>query len=158
MEELQLIIYPNPILLKKSETVELTTEIKKFCLDMEEFYRQGLTWGKPVGLAAPQVGKNWRIFIVLGEIFINPEILWTPNGPKTEFLEGCYSLEQGKFDYKVSRPYSVTLKWTDLNGETHTKRFKGNEAQIILHEFDHLEGKLCCGESYPQPVQVDGLV
>lgn len=143
---MELIKYPNPILLTKSEDVELTDEVKKFISDMLWFYQYELKWGNPVGLAAPQVGKNWNIFIALDEVFINPKITWLPtNGWSTE-KEGCYSLEKDRYDYEVRRAYSVRLEWIDITGEKHQKKFNGFKAQVIQHEYDHLQGLLCCGK------------
>lgn len=99
------------------------------------------TWGNKLGIAAPQIGVNKRVFIAMGETFINPEIVWQ-SGHKVPQREGCYSLEEGK-DYEVERPYGVTLVWTNELGEKKTNRFNGLKAEVILHEFDHLEGRLC---------------
>lgn len=144
---MELIQYPNPILLTKCEDVELTDEVKEFISEMRAFYNHGITWGNPVGLAAPQVGKNWNIFIAIDEIFINPKIKWLPTNGMSTYKEGCYSLERDRYDYEVKRAYSVVIEWMDIHGKIHEKRFNGFKAQVIQHEYDHLQGKLCCGEA-----------
>lgn len=106
-----------------------------------------------VGLAAPQIGKSIRIFIVdatsgadeepelanFKKVFINPEILelsdeeWVMN-------EGCLSLPEIRED--ITRPKVVKLKYYDENFNEHTEEFKGYAGRIIQHEHDHLEGIL----------------
>lgn len=141
---MELIKYPDPILLRKSENVELTKEVLEFIKETEEFFFTGLKWGLPVGLAAPQVGKNWNIFIALGEVFINPEIVKKSFGGKTA-QEGCYSLEENAY-FDVWRSDSLTLKWIDKDGKKQKRYFFDFPARVIQHEFDHLLGKLCNGK------------
>ena len=137
----------NKIVFSMSETSGM--ELKEFVKDMTVFMLKGLKWGTPMGLAAPQVGRPIRCFVALGEVFINPEILWMPKANWQEMKEGCYSLEEGNFDYPVRRAYAVKLKWTDLNGNEQVKRFNGFHAEVIQHEMDHLEGKLINGKGGP---------
>jgi peptide deformylase len=139
--------YPDPILFKKSEPVEITKEIKDFIDEMFAFIKNELTWGKPVGLAAPQVGRNIRIFIALGQVYINPELTPIEQSGVIVHKEGCYSLEKDRFDYQVSRYNEVDLKWQNKKGKWRTERIKGFRAQVIQHEYDHLEGRLCSGQS-----------
>lgn len=101
-----------------------------------------VSWGKAVGLAAPQIGINKRIFIALGDVYINPDIIWTTKAPKITSKEGCYSLRDNEF-YNKSRIQSIEVKYQDINGDFHTKRFNGHNACVIQHEMDHLMGKLC---------------
>lgn len=143
---MQLVKYPNPILTQKSKDVKISREVLDFIDEMMEFYKTELKWGNPVGLAAPQVGKNWNIFIALDKVYINPRITWRPSGGWTTREEGCFSLEENKFDYKVRRQDALRLQWIDVDGSVKEERFHGFEAQVIQHEMDHLEGKLCCGE------------
>lgn len=105
-----------------------------------------------VGLAAPQIGKSVRIFIAdykdFQRVVINPEILKTEkksNTPKTsrskkEILEGCLSLPY--YYGPLKRANSVTLKYLDEKGEEITEEFNDFNAQIIMHEIDHLNGIL----------------
>lgn len=117
---------------------------------------------KGVGLAAPQIGAPYSIFIVKPTekskvaVFINPEILSTSDkrlaiskvknpklaarnkGPKR--LEGCLSLLN--IWGEVKRPEALTLSYYDELGVKHTKKFKGFLSTIIGHEVDHLQGIL----------------
>ncbi len=138
---MKIVKYPDPILLTPSVDVELTQEVLDFIDEMEQFFLTGLGWGVPAGLAAPQVGKNWNIFISLGEVFINPEIVKKSKGGKVD-KEGCYSLEEGKY-FDVWRSDNLTLKWTTKDGGKRKKHFYDFPARVIQHEFDHLLGKLC---------------
>jgi peptide deformylase len=144
---MELIQYPNPILFKKSEPVELTREIKEFIEEMIHFMKTELTWGEPVGLAAPQVGRNIRIFIALNEVYINPELTPVEESGITVHSEGCYSLEKDRFDYQVARYNEIILRWQNKKGKWRKERIKGFRAQVIQHEYDHLEGRLCSGQS-----------
>eukprot|EP00764_Aduncisulcus_paluster_P012076 gnl/Carplike_NY0171/5029_a6865_258.p1 GENE.gnl/Carplike_NY0171/5029_a6865_258~~gnl/Carplike_NY0171/5029_a6865_258.p1 ORF type:complete len:186 (+),score=2.33 gnl/Carplike_NY0171/5029_a6865_258:32-589(+) len=106
-----------------------------------------------VGLAAPQVGKSIRIFIVdatsgadeepeladFKKVFINPEIIET-YGEEWIMNEGCLSLPEVRED--VSRPDNVRIKYFDEHFVEHEEEFKGYAGRIIQHEYDHLEGIL----------------
>jgi peptide deformylase len=144
---MELIRYPNPILFRKSEPVALTKEIKDFADAMLNFMKTELTWGNPVGLAAPQVGRNIRLFIALDQIYFNPELTPIEESGMTEHQEGCYSLEKDRFDYKVKRHNEILLRWQNKKGKWRQERIKGFRAQVIQHEYDHLEGRLCSGQS-----------
>lgn len=109
-----------------------------------------------VGLAAPQIGKNVRIFYAnykgFSRIVINPEIVKVVKKKKPthkkvsshdhhhEILEGCLSLPN--FYGPLKRADSVTLKYLNEEGEDVIETFTGFHAQIILHEVDHLNGIL----------------
>jgi peptide deformylase len=144
---MKLVKYPDPILFKKSEPVEITKEIKDFIDQMFVFIKDELTWGKPVGLAAPQVGRNIRVFIALDQAYINPELTPIEESGMTVHKEGCYSLEKDRFDYEVERYNEIVLKWQNKKGKWRQERIKGFRAQVIQHEYDHLEGRLCSGKS-----------
>ncbi len=143
---MELVTYPNPILFKKSEPVELTKEIKDFADEMLRFMKTELTWGNPVGLAAPQVGRNIRLFIALDQIYFNPELIPLEEAGTTVHEEGCYSLEKDRFDYPVERYNEIHLRWQNKKGKWRQERIKGFRAQVIQHEYDHLEGRLCSGQ------------
>lgn len=106
-----------------------------------------------VGLAAPQIGVNLRAFAIdfknLKRIIINPEIIsktWPSKleikGKKTknEILEGCLSLPH--YYGPLKREGYVKVKYLDENGKEVIEEFKDFNAQIILHEIDHLNGFL----------------
>ena len=134
--------YPDPLLLKKVESVTDFTEAGQIIAELRQAQRE-CTWGTPVGFAANQIGRNKAVFIADGVAYINPEVIWTPQGGQKTQDEGCYSLEDEKFTYKVKRPYAVKLKWQDVDQNWHEERFNGFQAQVILHEYDHLQGVLC---------------
>jgi peptide deformylase len=108
-----------------------------------------------VGLAAPQIGKNLRIFVAnykqLNRVVINPEILETKiekiktkqskkGREKQEILEGCLSLPN--YYGPLKRINTVKIKYLNEEGKETIEEFKGFDAQIILHEIDHLNGVL----------------
>ena len=108
-----------------------------------------------VGLAAPQVGKSLRIFVVdtspmadagkepelenFKKVFINPYIMeeW---GDPWSFEEGCLSLPNIREE--VSRPGNVRIEYYDENWNLHEEEYDGIRARVIQHEYDHLDGKL----------------
>ena len=103
-----------------------------------------------VGLAAPQVGILKRFLVMMDpesdQVFrmINPEIL--SHSDKTCTMEeGCLSVlgpDNLPVFANVTRPESVTVKWTDENGRACTADMSGVLARIVQHETDHLDGKL----------------
>lgn len=106
---------------------------------------------KGVGLAAPQIGEPYQVFITRPsatsriEVFINPKILKVVNAKpqsdnKDDKLEGCLSIP--KIWGKVNRSKNVVLSYQDLKGAIHKREFKGFPATIVQHETDHLQGIL----------------
>ena len=105
-----------------------------------------------VGLAAPQIGKSLRIFVAdyknFQRVVINPEILEISGvkseklkvKSKKEILEGCLSLPY--YYGPLKRADKITVKYLNEKGEEITETFEGFDAQIILHEIDHLNGIL----------------
>jgi len=117
---------------------EINEEIEALVEDMFEtmYEAQG------VGLAAPQVGKNVRLFIVdIGDdpiVMINPVI--TKMSGKETCDEGCLSLPG--LTEKVERATKIVAEATDIDGSEYEIEAEGLLARAIQHEFDHLEGKL----------------
>lgn len=107
---------------------------------------------KGVGLAAPQIGQPWRVFVTRPHetdpirVFINPKIIssskdQTRGVPERDNkLEGCLSIP--KIWGKVQRAASLTLAYQDENGAPHEEKFEGFIATIIQHETDHINGIL----------------
>jgi len=113
---------------------------------IEEMFKT-IKRAKGLGLSAPQVGRNERFFILdLSSssldydemVFINPEIVSVSGEQCGE--EGCLSFP-GLW-LEVARPNTVTCQYTDLEGHKMTITAEGLMARAILHENDHLNGKL----------------
>lgn len=114
-----------------------------------------------VGLAAPQINKDIRLFIIdsaqifenqeedekgkypdepgTKQVFINARIKEL-NGEEWAYNEGCLSIPKIRED--VMRKETVTLSFVDENFVPHEKTYNGITARVILHEYDHIEGKL----------------
>ncbi|NJC25763.1 peptide deformylase [Neolewinella antarctica] len=106
-----------------------------------------------VGLAAPQIGKSIRMFLIdagpmydeaeahLGKkgVFINAEIL-EEAGDDCSYTEGCLSIPDITGD--VARAEEITIRYQDENFVEHTETFDGMNARVIQHEYDHIEGIL----------------
>ena len=142
-EDLQIIDYPDPRLRKVSEPVtQFDDRLKALVTKMFELMRAH----KGVGLAAPQVGENIRLFICnpTGEpaddrIYVNPE-LSEPTGGEEEGEEGCLSLPE--INGKIMRTKSLRMDAQDLNGNRFSDTQTGYLPRIWQHEFDHLNGTL----------------
>lgn len=148
--KLDLAYYGDPILRKKAEEItQFNDELKQLIKDMEEtmFATNG------IGLAAPQVKKSVRLFIInlqekdeegeyhptITRVFINPKIIAVSE--KTwEEQEGCLSIP--KIYEQVARPFKITIEAQDENGTSFTQDFEEWEAKVILHENDHINGVL----------------
>lgn len=102
-----------------------------------------------VGLAAPQIGENLRIFAMNDNgkirVIINPEILEISKekakkvkSEEKEIMEGCLSLPN--YYGPLKRPQKIKIKYLDLDGRIKEEEFKGLSAQIVQHEIDHLNG------------------
>ena len=155
---LPIVAYGSPILRKTA--VDITPEyagLQKLIEDMWEtmYYSNG------VGLAAPQVNKDIRLFVVdsaqifehqdkdekgmypdepgIKKVFINAHVV-ALDGEPWVYNEGCLSIPKIRED--VLRPQEITLSYVDEQFLPHTETFIGLTARIIQHEYDHIEGKL----------------
>lgn len=155
---LPIVAYGSPVLRKVSHDIDAGYPgLEKLLADMwETLYNSN-----GVGLAAPQINKDIRLFLVdsvqifenqeeneKGEfpdapgykgVFINAHIL-EMGGNEWSYNEGCLSIPKIRED--IIRKETVTLEFLDENFEQHTQTFIGVTARVILHEYDHIEGKL----------------
>jgi len=155
---LPIVAYGSPVLRKVCD--EITPdypELDKLIADMwETMYNSN-----GVGLAAPQVNVPIRLFVMDSEqifenqeedekddypdgpgfkgVFINAHIKKL-NGKEWAYNEGCLSIPKIRED--VYRNEEITIEFEDENFQVHTKIFNGITARVILHEYDHIEGKL----------------
>ncbi|WP_185852297.1 peptide deformylase [Blattabacterium cuenoti] len=149
---LPIVLYGNPILRKKCLDIDFSSykkrkEINQLIQDMFETIHKV----KGIGLAAPQIGKNIRLFIVetpylkgkniinYKEVFINAKILKV-HGKECKFNEGCLSFP-GIMGY-IKRKSNVRIEYYNQNWEQKKTTLTGICARVILHEYDHIEGKL----------------
>jgi len=141
-------LHGHPILRKKADEVPADEPHLQTLIDemFETMYN-----AEGVGLAAPQIGRSLRLFILdshafkesypdveeMKEVFINPEVVEI-FGEDFTFNEGCLSLPEIRED--IIRKSEVIVTYINRDGERKTTHFKGLVARIILHELDHLEG------------------
>ena len=96
--------------------------------------------GKPLGLAAPQVGEMIQLFVIdtpsYSLTMLNPRIIKTAGSCRV--LENCLSLPGRKF--LVKRPKLVKVRGLDLNGNVRSVRLHDQLAQVLIHEVEHLRG------------------
>lgn len=141
----------NPIIRKISKKVTSTKSplVKKIIKDLTESMRHA----NLVGMAAPQIGHNWRIFVTeirkttlrktkeldKLRVFINPKIINLSKN-KISGYEGCGSVACAGIFGKVLRPSQITISAIDENNKKFEYTAKGLLARVIQHEIDHLNG------------------
>ncbi|MDO5036287.1 MAG: peptide deformylase [Porphyromonas sp.] len=159
---LPIYIYGTDVLRTKSKEVTPDYEgLEKLISDMfETMYASD-----GVGLAAPQIGRAIRLFVVdasvlkddfpetdgFKRVFINPEILWSSE-EKVSMSEGCLSLPG--ISEQVTRPVEVKIRYQDEHFETHEETLKGFNARVFQHEFDHIEQTLFTDRISPMRKQM----
>lgn len=148
---LPIVLYGDPILRKKSIDIDLQNSCRKEINQLIKDMFETIHKVQGIGLAAPQIGKNIRLFIVeipfmegknvytYKEVFINARILKI-NGKNYEFNEGCLSIP-GVMEY-VKRRSNILIEYYNQNWEKQEKYITGICARVIQHEYDHIEGKL----------------
>jgi peptide deformylase len=159
---LPIVVYGDPVLRKACVEIDKNYEgLKQLIQDMfDTMYN-----AHGVGLAAPQIGKAIRLFVVdatpftepdddgesefskaeleemdgFKKVFINAQIL-EEDGEEWKFNEGCLSIPKIRED--VSRKPSVKIEYYDENFKKHTETYDGVIARVIQHEYDHIQGIL----------------
>lgn len=159
---LPIVVYGDPVLRKMCAPIDKDYPgLKELIADMFETMYQA----KGVGLAAPQVGKPIRLFVVdaspfaesdeddedeftpeeraqlagFKKVFVNARIL-SEEGDEWKFNEGCLSIPKIRED--VLRKPEITIEYYDENWKKHTDRYDGVIARVVQHEYDHIEGRL----------------
>ena len=155
---LPIVAYGAPILRSVGKDINQSYPgLDQLIADMWEtmYYSNG------VGLAAPQVNKDIRLFVVdstqvfenldddekgkypdepgIKQVFINAHVQKL-NGKEWAYNEGCLSIPKIRED--IYRNEEVTISFLDENFQPHTQTYNGVTGRIILHEYDHIEGKL----------------
>jgi peptide deformylase len=155
---LPIVAYGHPVLRKLAQDIDAEFPLlDKLIADMwETMYASN-----GVGLAAPQVNKDIRLFVVdsqqifnnlepgeksnfpdepgIKQVFINAHVEEI-NGEKWTYNEGCLSIPKIRED--ILRNENVTLRFVDENFKPHVETYRGITARVVLHEYDHIEGKL----------------
>jgi len=143
-----IVVYGDPVLKKKAKEIKQEeVDVVQLSEDMFETMHQATG----VGLAAPQIGKSLRIFIVDGKaiedpaledfkkVFVNPFMI-EEKGELWEYEEGCLSIPHIRED--VDRKSKIRIKYFDEKWVEREEVFDGIKARIIQHEYDHIEGIL----------------
>lgn len=155
---LPIVAYGHPVLRVPGEDIDPNYPgLEQLIADMwETMYNSN-----GVGLAAPQINRSIRLFVVdseqiiqnldedekddypgdegIREVFINARVLEV-DGKEWPYNEGCLSIPKIRED--VVRKEKVTISYLNENFEPQVKTFTGITARVILHEYDHIEGKL----------------
>lgn len=148
---LDIVLLGHPALRKRAKEVAvISQEIRDLIANMIETVNYS---PNRIGLAAPQVDADWRIFVIRpilnegtsdlqygpAEVYINP-LLSNQSEETVLEQEGCLSLPE--VYAPVPRPKSITVTAQDINGETFIKNLSGYYARQVMHENDHLNGVL----------------
>ncbi|MBP9146134.1 MAG: peptide deformylase [Thermoanaerobaculia bacterium] len=139
-----ILLFPDPILRKKTEEVQaFDSSLDRLVAEMSE----AMYAAPGVGLAAPQIGDLRRVALVdvdpsgpksLLHVLVNPRIV-ARAGAETD-IEGCLSIPG--FTERVERPLAVRVAAQRLSGEAFELEAEGFFARVLCHEIDHLEGIL----------------
>ncbi len=139
---------PNPVLFKKAQPVkQISADLQLLVKHMAESLIEADN-PKGIGLAAPQVGKSLRLFLVKIDpqsplyVFINPTIVEksVKMAESKEILEGCLSIP-GVWG-SVKRHETVKVRYMGLDAKEKEKTFGGLLSTVVQHEIDHLNGIL----------------
>lgn len=154
---LPIVAYGDPVLRKVGKEIDKDyPQLDKLIADMREtmYNANGL------GLAAPQIGKDIRLFVIdaspfaedddlseeekevfknFNRVFINAKII-KEEGEEWAFNEGCLSIPDVRED--VFRQETITIEYQDENFESHTEVLGGLAARVFQHEYDHIDGVL----------------
>lgn len=153
-----IVAYGAPVLRKVSKNI--TPEYPGLPVLIEDMW-ETMYASSGVGLAAPQINKDIRLFVMdsmqifehleddekdtypdgpgVKQVFINAHIV-SMEGEEWPYNEGCLSIPKIRED--IMRAEKVTITYLDENFLQHTDTFNGITARVILHEYDHIEGKL----------------
>lgn len=145
-----IVAYGHPTLRKKAEVIDKDyPDLQQFIADMfETMYASN-----GVGLAAPQVNRSIRLFVIdatpyaedfpgetnLKRVFINPRVV-EERGEEWSFNEGCLSIPDIRED--VLRKTELRIQYYDEHFNYHDEVISGVLARVMQHEYDHLEGVL----------------
>jgi peptide deformylase len=158
---LPIIAYGDPVLRKKAQPIDASyADLQTLITNMFETMHEA----SGVGLAAPQVGRSIRLFVVdttealktlkedqeeneynfkeeqpVRRIFINAQTI-SKNGTPWIYNEGCLSIPKIRED--IERPDEIHIRYLDENFQPHEETFKGLAGRVIQHEYDHIEGVL----------------
>ena len=155
---LPIVAYGTPVLRQVAR--EITPDHPDLAKLIEDMW-ETMYSSNGVGLAAPQVNRDVRLFIIdsrqvfenleenekdkypdgpgIRQVFINAHLV-AVDGEEWAYNEGCLSIPKIRED--ILRSEEVTLDFMDENFEPRTETYNGISARIILHEYDHIEGKL----------------
>jgi len=153
-----IVAYGAPVLRKVSK--DITPDYPGLQTLIEDMW-ETMYASNGVGLAAPQINKDIRLFVMdsmqifenleedekgkypdgpgVKKVFINAHIV-SFEGEEWAYNEGCLSIPKIRED--IFRAETVTVEYVDENFQSQTDTFNGITARVILHEYDHIEGKL----------------
>ena len=149
---LPIVAFGSPVLRKKC--IDISPDYPELEMLLENM-KETMYEAHGVGLAAPQINKAIRLFlidtapfvndeeeaeeVIVKQVFINAKIL-KETGEEWDFNEGCLSIPDVRED--ISRKPSITIEYFDENFEKHTDTYDGLTARVIQHEYDHIQGVL----------------
>ncbi|MDR1414697.1 MAG: peptide deformylase [Odoribacteraceae bacterium] len=141
-------IYGHPVL--RQPTVEIDPRGEEFEKLLQNMW-ETMYEADGIGLAAPQIGKNFRLFVIdasnfaqrdpscadFKRVFVNPRVTRRSAGQVT-MNEGCLSVPGIHED--IARPAAITIAYQDERGNPRVEELDGMRARVVQHEYDHIEG------------------
>ena len=138
----------DPILKNKLGNVSFDTFEEMYHLTPSQLYNnlfETMSECGGIGLSANQCGVMVRMFVMytdwdnkVHEAMFNPEIIWESEN-EIVFSEGCLTYPFLFLD--ISRPYSIKVKYQDIDGIEYEKEYDNITARVFQHEYDHMEGR-----------------
>lgn len=159
---LPIVAFGDPVLRKKG--TDITKDYDGLTELIENMW-ETMYAAEGVGLAAPQIGKDIRLFLVdaspfeedepglkdFKKVFINAEIL-EEDGDEWQFKEGCLSIPGVREN--VKRQETIKIKYLDQDFKEYTEEYSGLAARVIQHEYDHIDGVLFTDKINPLKKQM----
>ena len=133
---MKILKYPHPILRQVCDPV---INFDKGLRKQIKYMYKLMNMEQGLGLAAPQVGIPLRFFIVEDQVYINPRVT-EKKGIHAHAREGCLSIP-GVYK-SIYRPREIAIEFQNVRGNTIRERHIGSLSVMLMHELDHLDGKL----------------
>lgn len=148
--QLHILHYPAPVLRQRAQPIkDINDEVRAVAARMIALMDEA----EGIGLAAPQVGLPWRLFVAnarrdneTARVYINPKLV-SLTGELEFYEEGCLSIPNIRAE--IRRPTTVTIAATDLEGRPFTLTDDDLLARVWQHEYDHLDGVLIIDKMTP---------
>jgi len=133
---LQILKYPDKRL--KKPCVDIQIPYPKYIYELVDRMKLTIKEHKALGLSAPQIGFNIKLFVTKDDVFINPIMKY--DGFTVQSIESCLSIPEKS--YKITRYLYIEIDYLDIEGKNKKQILRKDKAIVCQHEYDHLKGML----------------